>query len=159
VAQTYVTVLFDDVAKARDAKRVLEALPGVHVRRAFLVSRDARGMHVDGRYHGELPKIDIDHPFALLRTMLARLILGSSREEDGIAVEDAEEELAVGQAAVVALVDEHDATAIDRTMRECGGAVTRSATGTLTSGTTDIPGLSLRSGSCPCSRRILTGMR
>jgi hypothetical protein len=131
VAQTYVTVLFDDVAKAGDAKRALEALPGVHVRRAFLVSRDARGMHVDGRYHGELPKIDIDHPFALLRTMLARLILGSSREEDGIAVEDAEEELAIGQAAVVALVDEHDTTAIDRTMRECGGTVTRSAIGTL----------------------------
>lgn len=131
MAQTYVTVLFDDVAHARDAKRALETLQGVHVRRAFLVARDERGMHVDGRYHGELPKIDIDHPLALLRTMLARLILGSSREEDGIAVEDAEEELAVGQAAVVALVDEHDGTAIDRAMRECGGAVTRSAIGTL----------------------------
>jgi hypothetical protein len=131
VAQTYVTVHFDDVAHARDAKRALENLPGVHVRRAFLVARDARGLHVDGRYQGELPKIDIDHPFALLRTMLARLILGSSREEDGIAIEDAQEELAVGAAAVVALVDEHDNTALDRTMRECGGAVTRSAIDTL----------------------------
>jgi hypothetical protein len=131
VAQTYVTVLFDDVAHARDGKHALENLPGVHVRRAFLVARDPRGMHVDGRYHGEKPKIDIDHPFALLRTMLARLILGSSREEDGTAIEDAEEELAVGQAAVVALVDEHDDTAIDRTMRECGGTVTRSAINTL----------------------------
>jgi hypothetical protein len=131
VAQTYVTVLFDDVDHAREGKRVLENLPGVHVRRAFLVARDERGMHVDGRYHGELPKIDIDHPLALLRTMFARLILGSSREEDGIAVEDAEEELAVGAAAVVALVDEHDNTALDRTMRDCGGAVTRSAVSTL----------------------------
>jgi hypothetical protein len=131
VPQTYVTILFADAAHAADAKRALESLAGVSVRRAFLIVRDAAGFHVDGRFAGELPKINNLHPIAVLRTVLARMTLGSSREEDGVAVEDAEEELAVGQAAVVALVDEHDATAIDRAMPAFGGAVTRRAVNTL----------------------------
>lgn len=129
--QTYVTILFSDAAHAADAKRALGSLAGVHVRRSFLVVRDAAGFHVDGRFAGELPKINNLHPFAVLRTVLARVTLGSSREEDGVAVEGAEEELAVGQAAVIALVDEHDGTAIDHAMPEFGGTVTRRAVATL----------------------------
>jgi len=131
MTKRYVTVLFGDAQRAGEAKRALESLPGIRVQRSFLVARDAGGMRVDGRYQGELPKIDNQHPFAVLGTAFARLIRGSSREEDGVAVEGAEEELSVGQAAVVALVDEFDNTAIDRAMREYGGAVTRRAIDTL----------------------------
>lgn len=132
MSQTYVTILFADAAHAADAKRALESLAGVHVRRGFLIVRDAAGYHVDGRFAGELPTINC-HAVGVLRTVLARMTLGSSREEDGVAVEDAQEELAVGQAAVVALVTEHDPTAIDRAMSEFRGSVTRRAVSTLDS--------------------------
>jgi hypothetical protein len=131
VTQRYVTVLFGDAERASEAKRALETLSGIRVHRMFLVARDAGGMRVDGRYGGELPKIDNLHPLPVLATALARLIRGSSREEDGVAVEGAEENLAVGQAAIVALVDERDQAAIDRAMREYGGAVTRRAVETV----------------------------
>jgi hypothetical protein len=135
VAQTYVTVLFAREEQARDAQRDLEKLAGVRVHRAFLVRRDASGLHVEGRDEGEAPRIDIRNPFPILRAVVSRLLRGAGREEDSVAVADAEEELSVGQAALVALIheDEHAAGALDDVMHAHGGTVTRTAPATLDS--------------------------
>jgi len=127
VTQIYVTALFDREGSASDAKRALAEQQGVAVHRSFVVSRDERGFHVDGRYAGEPPK----HWYALLATTLARVLRGASREEDSVAIGDAEQELAVGQAALVALIDEHVPNVADATIRSYGGVLIRVSPGTL----------------------------
>jgi len=127
VAQEYVTALFDREASANDAKRALAAQRGVTVHQSFVVSRDDQGFHVDGRYAGEPPK----HWYALLATTLARVLRGASREEDSVAIGDAEQELQVGQAALIALIDENIPNAADTAIRSYGGVFTRVSPGTL----------------------------
>jgi hypothetical protein len=93
----------------------------------FVVHRDAEGYRVDGRFAGEAPHAW----FALLGAALARLLRGTSREEDSVAVSDAEQELAIGQAALVALIDERTPNVADAAIHACGGVVIRAAPQTL----------------------------
>ena len=67
----------------------------------------------------------------MLRTSLARLVLGASREEDSLAIADAEEELSVGQSALVAFIDELDENATDATIHAARGTMIRVAPSTL----------------------------
>jgi hypothetical protein len=127
VSIVYVTALFDRADAAAAAKRALGEHHGVTVRRAFVIGRDARGFHVDGRFAGEPPSDWLSR----LSTALARLARGTSREEDSVAVSDAESELAVGASALVALIDERDRAATDDAIHGAGGTMIRIAPGTL----------------------------
>lgn len=127
MARCYITALFDGDAAANEAKAALTAVKGLSVERIFIVHRDERGFHVDGRYAGEPP-----HDWlAVMATALARVLKGTSREEDSVAVSDAEEELGVGQAALIALIDESVPNVADATLRSFGGVVIRAAPQTL----------------------------
>jgi hypothetical protein len=119
--------LFDGDAAANRAKAALTAATGLSVKRIFVVHRDEKGFLVDGRYAGEPPH----EWYALLSTALARVLTGTSREEDGVVVSDAEEELGVGQAALIALIDEHVPNVVDATIRPFGGVLVRTSPKTL----------------------------
>jgi hypothetical protein len=127
MASVYITALFDGDDAANNAKQALTQLDGVSMERVFVVHRDKQGFHVDGRYAGEPPHAW----FALLGAALARVLRGTSREEDSVAVSDAEQELAVGQAALVALIDERTPNVADAAIHACGGVVIRAAPRTL----------------------------
>jgi hypothetical protein len=74
------------------------------------------------------------HHAGIFFTAMSRLFHRSSREEDFIAVNDAEEELSVGQSALVALIDEPPATAenaTDNLIHAAGGTIVRVTPGTL----------------------------
>lgn len=123
----YITALFDGEASANNAKAALTAVKGLSVERIFIVYRDERGFHVDGRYAAEPP-----HGwYELLSTALARALKGTSREEDSVAVSDAEEELGVGQAALIALIDEGAPNIADATIRSFGGVLMRASPKTV----------------------------
>ena len=127
VSTVYVTALFHAPDGAAAAKHALAEHTGLAIRRSFVIERDVRGFHVDGRFGGEPPRDWLSQ----LSTALARLTLGTSREEDSIAVSDAEAELGVGQSALVALIDERDANATDAAIHGAGGTMIRIAPGTL----------------------------
>jgi hypothetical protein len=127
MATTYISALFDRSAAAGDAKRLLAEHPEIAVRRAFVVQRDERGFHVDGRFAGEPPAGWL----ALLTASLARLALGTSRKEDSIAIADAEAELGIGQSALVALIDDAAPDVTDRVIHAAGGTMIRVAPQTL----------------------------
>ena len=127
MATTYISTLFAQPDAASAVKRSLLTQAGIHVHRSFVIVRDRSGFHVDGRFAGEPP----ENWIALLQTFLARHVLGASREEDSVAVEDAEAELAVGQSALVALIDEHDSDVVDALVHRAGGSMIRAAVGTL----------------------------
>ena len=127
MSQVYITALFGGEAAANDAKRALAEQPDIAVHRSFVVHRDEAGFHVDGRYAGEAPK----HWYALLAAALTRMVLGTSREEDSIAIDDAEQALGMGQAALVALIDEDEPNTADATIHAYGGSLIRLAPGTL----------------------------
>ena len=125
--QCYMTALFDGDTAANDAKAALTAVKGLSVERIFIVHRDERGFHVDGRYAAEPP-----HGwYELLSTALARVLKGTSREEDSVAVGDAEEQLGVGQAALIALIDESVPNIADATIRSFGGVLIRASAKTV----------------------------
>jgi hypothetical protein len=125
--QCYITALFDGDSSANNAKAALTAIKGLTVERIFIVHRDERGFRVDGRYAGEPPR----EWYELLSTALARVLKGTSREEDSVAVSDAEEELAVGQAALIALIDESVPNIADATIRSFGGVLIRASPKTV----------------------------
>ncbi len=127
VARTYIEVLFYEADAAEHAKRSLSGTSGVTVERAFVIRRDEQGYHVDGRFAGEPP----GDWLAILRASVARLLTGTSREEDSLATSDAEAELGVGQSALVALIDEGDGRATDDVMHAAGGTMIRVAPATL----------------------------
>jgi hypothetical protein len=127
VAHVYIIALFDQTDAANLAKRTLSEVHGIFVHRAFVINRDERGYHINGRFEGQPPTTRV----ALLRSTLARLLLGASREEDNVAVSDAEAELSVGQSALVAMIDEKDSTATDTAIHAAGGTMIRSAISTL----------------------------
>jgi hypothetical protein len=100
------------------------------VHRSFVVRRDKQGYHVDGRFQGERPQ----HPYAIFFTAMSRLFHRTSREEDALAVDEAERELAVGQSALVALIDEPPSRSeneTDAVIHAAGGVIVRIAPGTL----------------------------
>jgi hypothetical protein len=127
MASVYITALFDGDTAANAARDALAKIDGVSLERVFVVHRDEQGFHVDGRYAGEPPHTW----FALLGAALARILRGTSREEDSVAVSDAEQQLGVGQAALVALIHEHTPNAADAAIHACGGVVIRAAPRTL----------------------------
>jgi hypothetical protein len=127
MAKVYITALFDGDAAANDAKAALVKLPDVSTERVFVIHRDHEGFHVDGRFAGEAPHAW----YELLGTALARILRGTSREEDNTAVSDAEQELSVGQAALVALIDERTPDVADAAIHAFGGIVIRAAPQTL----------------------------
>jgi hypothetical protein len=127
MASVYITALFSGDREANAAKQALTELHGVAMERVFIVHRDEQGYHVDGRFAGEPPRAW----FALLGAALSRVLRGTSREEDSVAVSDAEQELGVGQAALVALIDERTPDAADAAIHACGGVVIRAAPRTL----------------------------
>ena len=127
MAKVYLTALFAGDAAAADAKAALAKLQGVTTERVVVIHRDAEGFHVDGRFAGEAPQAW----YALLGTALARILRGTSREEDSLAVSDAEQELGVGQAALVALIDERTPDVADAAIHQYGGVVIRAAPQTL----------------------------
>jgi hypothetical protein len=109
---------------------MLERLPSVHVHRVFVINRDGQGYHVDGRFHGERPH----HRYAIFFTAVSRVFHRTSREEDFVAVDNAEVELGVGQSALVALIDEPPSTtenATDIAIHAAGGTIIRLQPGTL----------------------------
>ena len=118
MAKVYLTALFAGDAAAADAKAALAKLQGVTTERVFVIHRDAEGFHVDGRFAGEAPQAW----YALLGTALARILRGTS---------DAEQELGVGQAALVALIDERTPDVADAAIHQYGGVVIRAAPQTL----------------------------
>jgi hypothetical protein len=127
MAHTYITALFDFSDSAEAAKEALARTAEITVHRAFVIHRDERGYHVDGRFAGEPPTDWLSQ----LSTAVARLILGTSREEDSLAIADAEAELSAGQSALVALIDERDSTVTDRVIHAAGGTMIRVAPQTL----------------------------
>jgi hypothetical protein len=127
VAYTYITALFDYGNAAEAAKQALAGHAEVTIHRAFVIHRDERGYHVDGRFAGKPPSDWLSH----LGTAVARLILGTSREEDSLAIADAEAELSAGQSALVALIDERDSTITDDVIHAAGGTMIRVAPQTL----------------------------
>ena len=127
MASVYITALFDGDGPANNAKRALTELKGVSIERVFVVHRDQQGFYVGGRFAGEPPH----EWFELLGTALARILRGTSREEDSVAVTDAEQELGVGQAALVALIDERTPNAADAAIHAYGGVLIRAVPHTL----------------------------
>jgi hypothetical protein len=127
---TYLQALLFTSGAAADAKDQLLRLKSAHVHRAFVIRRDQQGYHVDGRFHGERPQ----HGAEIFFAAVSRLFHRSSREEDSVAVNDAEQELAVGQSALVALIDESPApgeNATDNLIHAAGGTIVRVTPGTL----------------------------
>lgn len=126
----YLQALFMTLDAAERAKDRLLDLDSVHVHRAFVIRRDQQGYHVNGRFQGESPH----HRVAIFFTAVSRLFHRTSREEDGLAVDDAERELAVGQSALVALIDEPQSLTeneTDKAIHAAGGTIIRIAPGTL----------------------------
>jgi len=127
MARVYITALFAGAAAAIDAKRALSGVKNLSIERTFVVHRDERGFHVDGRYAAEPPHGWIE----LLSAALARVFTGTSREEDSVAVSDAEEELGVGQAALIVLLDEAVPNVADPIIRSFGGVLIRALPKTI----------------------------
>ncbi len=126
----YLQALFTTVDGADRAKASLETLHSIRVHRTFVIRRDKQGYQVDGRFQGERPL----HRYAIFFAAVARLFHSASREEDSIAVDDAEEELGVGESALVALIDEPPSAAeneTDNVIHAAGGTIIRIQPATL----------------------------
>jgi hypothetical protein len=126
----YLQALFSTLDAASGVKDRLLHLDSIQVHRAFVIRRGHDGYRVEGRFHGERP----DDRLAIFFAAMSRLFHRTSHEEDSIAIDDAERELAVGQSALVALIDEPPSqveNATDNVIHEAGGTIIRVAPGTL----------------------------